>query len=190
MACFDDNIFKKRRTFLLNIRILIVYTPKNKIELRSLIENNNIYLGDIDTSLITDMSMLFDKPNFSCFEGSYNEYENYNVRIDFSGIEKWNTSNVINMKSMFHNINNFNICINDWNVSNVLDMSYMFYGASNFNQPLYKWNVSNVKYMTCMFKNAVNFDQDLNAWKINNEADIKDMFINSSLIENPYWYNK
>ena len=117
-----------------------MYTPKNKIELRSLIENNNIYLGDIDTSLITDMSMLFDKPNFSCFEGSYNEYENYNVRIDFSGIEKW--------------------------------------------------NVSNVKYMTCMFKNAVNFDQDLNAWKINNEADIKDMFINSSLIENPYWYNK
>ena len=67
-----------------------MYTPKNKIELRSLIENNNIYLGDIDTSLITDMSMLFDKPNFSCFEGSYNEYENYNVRIDFSGIEKWN----------------------------------------------------------------------------------------------------
>ncbi|MEI0606530.1 BspA family leucine-rich repeat surface protein [Brachyspira pulli] len=167
-----------------------MYTPKNKIELRSLIENNNIYLGDIDTSLITNMSMLFDKPNFSCFEGSYNEYENYNVRIDFSGIEKWNTSNVINMKSMFHNINNFNICINDWNVSNVLDMSYMFYGASKFNQPLDKWNVSNVKYMTCMFKNAVNFDQDLNAWKINNDADIKDMFINSSLIENPYWYNK
>ena len=60
------------------------YKPKNKIELRSLIENNNIYLGDIDTSLITDMSMLFDKPNFACFEGSYSEYEDYNVRADFS----------------------------------------------------------------------------------------------------------
>ena len=96
------------------------------------------------------------------------------------------TSNVVNMRSMFHNINNFNICINDWNVSNVLDMSYMFYGASKFNQPLDKWNVSNVKYMTCMFKNAVNFNQDLNTWKINNEADIKDMFVNTKL--KPIWY--
>ena len=165
------------------------YKPKNKIELRSLIENNNIYLGDIDTYLITDMSMLFDKPNFSCFEGSYNEYENYNVRIDFSGIEKWDTSNVINMKSMFHNIKNFNININDWNVSNVLDMSYMFYGAESFNQSLDKWNVSNVKSMLYMFKNAVNFNQDLNAWKINDDTNIKDMFINTSIEKYPLWYS-
>lgn len=164
-----------------------MYKPKNKIELRSLIENNNIYLGDIDTYLITDMSMLFEKPNFACFEGSYNEYESYNVRTDFSGIEKWDTSNVANMRSMFHNIKNFNININDWNVANVIDMSYMFYGAESFNQPLNKWNVSNVKYMICMFKNACNFNQDLNSWSIN--ADIKDMFLNTSLIEKPKWYN-
>ncbi|MEI0604132.1 BspA family leucine-rich repeat surface protein [Brachyspira alvinipulli] len=166
-----------------------MYTPKNKIELRSLIENNNIYLGDIDTSLITDMSMLFDKPNFACFEGSYNEYENYNVRIDFSGIEKWDTSNVITMKSMFHNIKNFNININNWNVYEVIDMSYMFYGAESFNHPLDKWNVSNVQSMICMFKNAVNFNQDLNAWKINNDTDIKDMFINTSIEKYPLWYS-
>ncbi|KLI32629.1 BspA family leucine-rich repeat surface protein [Brachyspira hyodysenteriae] len=165
------------------------YKPTNKIELRSLIENNNIYLGDIDTSLITDMSMLFDKPNFACFEGSYSEYESYNVRIYFSGIEKWDTSNVINMRSMFHNIKNFNIDINNWNVSNVTDMAYMFFGAENFNHPLNKWNVSNVKSMTCMFKNAYNFNQDLNDWKINKDADIKDMFVNTSLIEKPHWYN-
>lgn len=165
------------------------YKPTNKIELRSLIENNNIYLGDIDTSLITDMSMLFYKPNFACFEGSYSEYESYNVRIDFSGIEKWDTSNVINMRSMFHNIKNFNIDINNWNVSNVTDMAYMFFGAENFNHPLNKWNVSNVKSMTCMFKNDYNFNQDLNDWKINKDADIKDMFVNTSLIEKPHWYN-
>ena len=165
------------------------YKPKDKEELKALIADNNIYLGDIDTSLITDMSMLFDKPNFSCFEGSYNEYENYNVRIYFSGIEKWDTSNVITMKSMFHNIKNFNININNWNVSNVLDMSYMFYGAESFNQPLDKWNVSNVQSMICMFKNAVNFNQDLNAWKINNDTDIKDMFINTSIEKYPLWYS-
>lgn len=169
---------------------MIKYIPKNKIELRSLIENNNIYLGDIDTSLITDMSMLFDKPNFACFEGSYSEYENYIIRLDFSGIEKWNTSKVLTMKSMFHNIKNFNININDWDVSNVIDMSYMFYGAENFNRSLDKWNVCNVKSMICMFKNAVNFNQDLNAWKINKEADIKDIFINTSLKKFPIWYGK
>ncbi|EKV55973.1 hypothetical protein A966_13048 [Brachyspira hampsonii 30446] len=164
------------------------YKPKNKIELRSLIENNNIYLGDIDTSLITDMSMLFDKPNYACFDGSYSEYENYNVRIDFSGIEKWNTSNVVTMKSMFHNIKNFNININDWNVSKVIDLSYMFYGAENFNQPLNNWNVSNARYMACMFKNALNFNQDLNAWNINKDADIKDMFFNTKIDSKPIWY--
>lgn len=165
------------------------YKPKNKIELRTLIENNNIYLGDIDTSLITDMSMLFDKPNYACFDGSYSEYESYNVRIDFSGIDKWDTSNVVNMRSMFHNIKNFNTNINDWNVSKVIDMSYMFFGAENFNQPLDRWNVSNVKSMVCMFKNACSFNQDLNAWNINTDTDIKYMFVDTSLAENPYWYN-
>ncbi|WP_300748112.1 BspA family leucine-rich repeat surface protein [uncultured Brachyspira sp.] len=169
---------------------MIKYKPRNKIELRSLIENNNIYLGYIDTSLIDDMSLLFEKPNFACFDGSYNEYENYNIRIDFSGIDKWDTSNVLNMKSMFHNIKNFNININDWNVCNVIDMSFMFYGAESFNQPLNKWNVCNVKYMACMFKNAVSFNQDLNTWNMNTDASIKDMFINTSLTKNPCWYDK
>ncbi|MEI0516354.1 BspA family leucine-rich repeat surface protein [Brachyspira murdochii] len=165
-----------------------MYKPKNKIELRSLIENSNIYLGDIDTSLITDMSMLFDKPNFACFEGSYSEYESYNVRSDFSGIEKWDTSNVITMKSMFHNVKNFNININDWNVSKVADMSYMFYGASSFNMPLYKWDISNVENMCGMFENAVSFNQDLDAWKVREDAYTKDMFINTNLTESPKWY--
>ena len=35
------------------------YKPKDKEELKKLVEDNNIYLGDIDTSLITDMSHLF-----------------------------------------------------------------------------------------------------------------------------------
>ena len=35
------------------------YHPKTKDELKELIENEAIYLGDIDTSAITDMSYLF-----------------------------------------------------------------------------------------------------------------------------------
>lgn len=37
------------------------YHPKIKDELKELIENEAIYLGDIDTSTITDMSYLFIK---------------------------------------------------------------------------------------------------------------------------------
>lgn len=35
------------------------YHPKTKTALQELIENESIYLGDIDTSAITDMSYLF-----------------------------------------------------------------------------------------------------------------------------------
>ena len=36
------------------------YSPKTKRELQELIKDESIYLGDIDTSNITDMSSLFE----------------------------------------------------------------------------------------------------------------------------------
>ena len=35
------------------------YKPQTKDELKELLKDENIYLGDINTSLITDMSALF-----------------------------------------------------------------------------------------------------------------------------------
>ena len=61
------------------------YKPKTYSELYDLVWDFNIYLGDIDTSEIDDMSELF----FNC------------ERKDYSGINLWNTSNVKNMSSMF-----------------------------------------------------------------------------------------
>ncbi|MBO7155570.1 MAG: BspA family leucine-rich repeat surface protein, partial [Campylobacter sp.] len=55
-----------------------LYAPQSKDELMDLIDDEDIYLGDIDTSAITDMSELF--------------YES--ERKDFSGIENWDVSNV------------------------------------------------------------------------------------------------
>ena len=109
------------------------YNTNDKEELKTLVEDNNIYLGDIDTSLITDMSHLFSKTK----------------RKDYSGIENWNTENVINMESMFHIFHNntFNQCINNWNVSKVENMKRMFSGCSKFNQPLDKWDISKVNDM-------------------------------------------
>ena len=62
------------------------YKPTTKEELKRLVfTNNGIKLSCIDTSLITDMSDLFNKSE----------------RKDFDGIEEWDTSNVENMAYMF-----------------------------------------------------------------------------------------
>ncbi|MDD7600485.1 MAG: BspA family leucine-rich repeat surface protein [Campylobacter sp.] len=54
-----------------------------------------MYLGDIDTSAIADMSNLFLRAK----------------RTNFSGIESWDTSNVITMEDMFAECTRFNIPI-------------------------------------------------------------------------------
>ena len=61
------------------------YSPKTNEELRELVSDESVNLGDIDTSAITDMSWIF------C------DYE----REDFSGIEKWDTSKVKNISTVF-----------------------------------------------------------------------------------------
>ena len=107
-----------------------IWIPKSKDDLIKLI-NADISLSCIDTSLITDMSEIF--------KGS--------KRTDFSGLEKWNVSNVTTMKCMFVGAKHFNHNINAWDTSKVVDMTGMFAGAENFNQPLDKWNVANVENM-------------------------------------------
>ncbi len=61
------------------------YSPKTNEELQELVNDESVNLGDIDTSAITDMSWIF------C------DY----TREDFSGIEKWDTSKVKNISTVF-----------------------------------------------------------------------------------------
>ncbi|TLE04079.1 BspA family leucine-rich repeat surface protein [Helicobacter bilis] len=75
-------------------------------------------------------------------------------RTDFSGIESWDVSNVINMRSMFEHAISFNQPLDDWDVSNVENMRSMFNTAKSFNQSLNNWDVSNVKNMDHMFYNT------------------------------------
>ena len=91
-------------------------------------------IGIWDTSLITDMSELF------------NEREEFN-----EDISSWDVSNVTDMDSMFNECQNFNQPLNNWDVSNVTNMREMFAYCENFNQPLNNWNVSNVNNMDYMF---------------------------------------
>ena len=72
-------------------------------------------------------------------------------RVDFSGIETWDVSNVKTMEGMFWDNGRFNEPIGNWDVSNVTNMNNMFLNAKKFNQDLSKWNVSNVVKFGCIF---------------------------------------
>ena len=138
------------------------YKPQTKEELRILIQDESIYLGDIDTSLITDMSELFQNSK----------------RVNFEGLETWDTSNVVNMSSMFELAEKFNYNINSWDVSKVENMSKMFWECKKFNQPLNKWNISNVNNVQSMFANCSIFNQNIENWNTSNIKIFSFMFYN------------
>ena len=147
------------------------YTPKTKEELKALVNNLDIYLGDIDTQYITDMSHLF--------------YNSKRENSNFSGIELWNTSNVINMDYMFANTLSFNKDISSWDVSSVESMKSMFWGAESFNQPLELWNVSKVRNMNAMFCDTLSFNQPLNKWNVSNVQDMAFLFSKTAVFNQP-----
>ena len=86
--------------------------PINKAELKHLVDNwreLGIVLNDVDTSLITDMSKLFELMTH------FNE-----------PIGNWNTENVTNMSSMFSEASSFNHPVECLDTRNVKNMSRMF----------------------------------------------------------------
>lgn len=142
------------------------YKPETKKELRKLCDNLSVNLGDIDTSLITDMSYLFEVSE--------------RTNDQFEGIETWDVSNVEDMYGMFLENQSFNRPLEKWNVSNVKNMACMFLGAESFNQPLEKWDVSNVKDMDRMFCRAESFNQPLEKWDVSNVENMQGMFSSES----------
>lgn len=150
------------------------YYPQTKEELKALVDNENIYLGDIDTSAITDMSDLF------CKDYDENKKIPTNDRDIFEGIEFWDVSNVTNMDSMFFKCENFNEPLDSWNVSNVENMNSMFYGCHNFNQPLNSWNTRSATNMGWMFAHCLEFNQPLDDWYVSKVIKMNHMFCDCS----------
>ena len=95
--------------------------PKNKTQLRQLINyafKHHIYnLNFIDTSKITDMSLLFS-----------NCMHNFDV-------SSWDVSNVTCMEYMFAGCEKFNCDLSDWDISNITRWKNMFDGCYNMTIP-------------------------------------------------------
>ena len=165
--------------------VKIKYHPATKEELKALVDNESINLGEIDTSKITDMSKLFYDNKRQNFKGIEN-WDVSNVK-DMSGmfwratwfkgnLNNWNVSNVDNMSRMFRGTSTFDSHLNNWNVSNVKDMSGMFMAAKVFDGDISNWNVSNVKDMSVMFQEASAFNQDISNWNVSNVENMTGMF--------------
>ena len=112
--------------------------PTTKDELRYIIEQElerqgpDADLNFIDTSMITDMSALFEG-----FNRLHAKFFIRNIKID-----SWNVSNVENMSYMFYGSTYFSCDLSRWDVSHVQMMNSMFWRCTNFTSDLSNWNTS------------------------------------------------
>lgn len=135
------------------------FLPDNK-QLKEIVRYEEISLGQIDVSNITNMRDIFKDSQ----------------RMDFSGIEGWNVSKVASFSFMFVNAQYFNADISGWDTSGAKNFQGMFYRASVFNQPIGKWNTSNATNMAAMFSQARKFNQPIQSWDMSNVVWTWDMF--------------
>ena len=98
------------------------YKPKNRDELEELIYDENIYLGDIDTSLVDDMSdgLLWHRDNLD-------------------GISGWNVHNVACMVDIFmyrkHNENLDGWLIDNPNADKICNAFFEQIGTKTSQKP-------------------------------------------------------
>lgn len=139
-------------------------------------------LGNWKTGKVVDMSSMFYAVPFS--EGAII----YNTTLNFN---KWDTSNVENMDSMFKfeivvvagedprdgiTETDFNADLSNWNTSKVTNMKEMFMNRSKFNKPIGKWDTSKVENMNSMFAGCKKFNQDISRWNTGSVTDMTNMF--------------
>ncbi len=156
--------------------------------------DNTDDIGTWDTSLITDMSDIFqDIPHISIepITLNWNTKNVTNMSLMFHSCSQdfilhFDTSKVTNMYGMFCGANNFNQPLH-FDTSKVTDMLGMFCGARNFNQPL-NFNTSKVTNMSYMFNLATNFNQPLH-FDTSKVTDMSFMFCEATNFNQPLYFN-
>lgn len=169
------------------------YTCVDLVTLEEMIQDNNPDVINACTSLITDMSYLFqNQENFNLDISSWDVSNVTNMQAMFNGAEAfnqnlahWDVSQVESMRDMFSQATSFNQPINSWNVASVSDMNNMFLAASNFNQPINQWNLSNVTDLGGMFQWAVSFNQDISSWDVSNVTNMSFTFRQAQSFNQP-----
>ena len=104
-----------------------------------------ISLSKIDTSKVTNMKALFYKSD----------------RVDFSGIEEWDVSNVTGFELCFAQCRTFNAPIEKWGdkIKNARTFEKMFWNAEQFNRPIgAHWDTQSATNMIGMFSQTKNFN--------------------------------
>ena len=140
---------------------------------------------------MTDLTDISGLSAWDISETTDLSYAFCDTRIaDLTPLSTWNTSNVVNMNSLF------TACISleslagleNWNTSSVTDMSYLFSSHTSIQvnsvmklndiTSLANWDVSNVTNMHAMFHGCINL-ADLSAlvnWNVSNVTDMCYMF--------------
>ena len=89
-------------------------------------------------------------------------------------ISELDVSCVTSMNHLFSRCNDFNQSLDKWDTSNVVDMCAMFIGCHMFNRPV-NFNTSNVLYMEGMFCHCEKFNQPVN-FDTKNVINMESMF--------------
>lgn len=163
----EDNVLSSQ-----DINTLIRVYPKTKEELKELVvkrlkENpENPWLLDINTSLIMDMSGLFndstEDPSYRAFNEYFNKYGVSSANIKELNLGTWNTSRVVDMSNMFHRCKSLKKVNLSFDTSKVTHMNSMFSGCESIVElDLSSFDTSNVlamEYMFCLCKSLTDLN--------------------------------
>ena len=99
-----------------------------------------------------------------------------------TGLETWNTSNVVNLRGTFAFASNFDRDISGWDTSSVITFEKTFQEADSFNRDISGWDTSAGEFFRGMFASADLFNQpvsDIGGWNMSSASDVSAMFANA-----------
>ncbi len=156
---------------------------------------NTLDLRGWDTSKVTNMVGMFGNMlNLIKIEGLENlnvsnvkDMTNIFINTTFKSLDlsNWNTSQLLNMRGMFYNMENLTEIkgIENFKTGKVTDMGYVFYGTAISSLDLRNWDTSQATTMFLIFYNMENLTEikGIENFKTNNVTDMSYMFFNTKI---------